>query len=72
MKMLKDGIADTAQGRYLNALVDGLNNQIQLMKDAGLFVRDDANFEFALDSIYYSPAQDEIIAKWKEVGDPEQ
>jgi hypothetical protein len=58
---------ETQQGRFFNALVEGLNNQIQLLKQAGIKIHDDNDFEFVIDYVYYSEAQDEVIVRFKGV-----
>jgi hypothetical protein len=58
---------ETQTGRYFNALVEGLNSQIQLLKQAGIKIHDDNDFEFVIDYVYYSEAQDEVIVRFKGV-----
>ena len=58
---------ETQTGRYFNALVEGLNSQIQLLKQAGIKIHDDNDFEFIIDYVYYSEAQDEVIVRFKGV-----
>ena len=58
---------ETQKGRYFNALVEGLNSQIQLLKQAGIKIHDDNDFEFIIDYVYYSEAQDEVIVRFKGV-----
>jgi hypothetical protein len=58
---------ETQQGRFFNALVEGLNSQIQLLKQAGIKIHDDNDFEFVIDYVYYSEAQDEVIVRFKGV-----
>jgi hypothetical protein len=47
--------------------VEGLNSQIQLLKQAGIKIHDDNDFEFVIDYVYYSEAQDEVIVRFKGV-----
>jgi hypothetical protein len=57
-----DGInQNTLAGLTFECLIETLNTYIQNMKKARLYIHDDNDFDFVIDYIYYSPAQDEII-----------
>lgn len=54
------------QGKFLIAIIENINAQIKIMADAGLQIYDNENFEYVIDDISYSPAQDKLLVKFKE------
>jgi hypothetical protein len=63
---------ETQTKRYFSTLVEGLNIQIQLLKDAGIKIHDDSDFDFVIDYVYHSTAQDKVIVKFKNKGEIEE
>ena len=55
------------QGLYLQMLVEDINSKIQKLKEIGADIHDNEDFDWGIDYIYYSPANDKIIFKTKEV-----
>lgn len=46
--------------------IDELNAIIKLLREVGEEIHDDADFDFCLDHVYYSSANDKLVCKFKE------
>lgn len=66
LKMLKDKIGNK-QFNMLKSYIDTLNSMVKILKENNIHIRDNDDFDYAIEYVYYSEGQDEVIAKFKEV-----
>jgi hypothetical protein len=62
---------DDVKNKYFTAVIDSLNTQIQVLKEVEMPIYDEQDFEYAIDYIYWSSAQEKLIVKFKNKGEVE-
>jgi hypothetical protein len=60
------------ENKYLIAVLESLNTQVQILKTTGMPIHDEDDFEYVVDYIYWSTAQERLIVKFKNKGEVEE
>jgi hypothetical protein len=61
-----DGVnSDTPRGKFFDLLITTINANIKLLDEYGAKIKDNADFDYYLKEIRYSPAQDEVLTVFK-------
>lgn len=58
--------------KNLEFLINNLNATIKHLRDNGIKIFDNGDFDYCLDYVYYSPAMDEVIFRTRYKEDDEE
>lgn len=69
--MLKDNMSKN-QFNMMQSLIDMINAGIKGLRENNIKIKDYDDTDYCFDYIYYSPAQDDVFAKFEEVKQSEK
>ena len=59
---------DTVQGKFFELLISTINANIKLLDEYGAKIKDNSDFGYYLKEVRYSPAEDEVLTVFKNIG----